>query len=268
MEKNTKDNPKKKFAKLSVSINDDQGEFNVSSDITGTLLQSPQNVQTVSNGASSMLHSFPAHASDTLSDSATILIYLWKTDGSNEDLSKQVQDLEAGRSQFNLSSAVSTTLSMDAHTNLGPKLPEPTSVKCLAQNQLTAMVPGSETTVNCDYMTTASLGTQLNLDLWDNHQPSALCQTHSQLAAMASNSKGAAQGGSQATIQQFSNDGILPDLHGLCHNPHISQSVSQILSAYDAQARQESIQGKPAQVKKFQRQDGPMRTISELMVKR
>ena len=36
----------------------------------------------------------------------------------------------------------------------------------------------------------------------------------------------------------------------LRHNPHISQSVSQILSTYDAQARQEPIQGKPAQVKK------------------
>ena len=112
------------------------------------------------------------------------------------------------------------------------------------------MVPGSQTAVNCDYMITASLGTQLNPDLWDNHQPSALRQTHCHLAAMASNSQGAALGGSQATIQQFSNDGILPDLHGLCHNPHISQSVSQILSAYDAQTCQESIQGKPAQVKK------------------
>ena len=138
-------------------------------DISGTLLQSPQNVQTVSYGASSVLHSSPAHAYDTLSDSATIVFYLWKIDGSNEDLSKQVQDLEAGRLQFNPNPAVSTTVSMDAHTNLGPKLPESTSVKCLAQNQLTAKVPGSQTTVNCDYITTASLGTQLNPDLWDNH---------------------------------------------------------------------------------------------------
>ena len=48
-------------------------------------------------------------------------------------------------------------------------------------------------------------------------------QTYSQLAAMASNNQAAATGGSQATIQQFSNDGILPDLHVLRHNPHISQ---------------------------------------------
>ena len=65
-----------------------------------------------------------------------------------------------------------------------------------------------------------------------------------------SNNQPAATGSSQLTIQQFSNDGILPDLQVLRHNPHISQSVSQILSAYDAQARQDSLQGKPAQVKK------------------
>ena len=36
--KNTRDTPKMKSAKLSIPINDDQGEFNVSSDMAGSLL--------------------------------------------------------------------------------------------------------------------------------------------------------------------------------------------------------------------------------------
>ena len=118
--KNSKDTPKKKSAKLSVPFNDDQGELNVSSDIAGSLLQSPQNIQTVSNSTSSVLNGSPAHTSDTISESATILAYLRKIDASNEALSKRVQDLEASRLQSNPNPTASV-VSMGAHMNLGPK---------------------------------------------------------------------------------------------------------------------------------------------------
>ena len=135
--------------------------------------------------------------------------------------------------------------------NLGLRLPELTSAMPLTQNQLTTVVSGNQATGSHNHTSITNHGIQLNPDLRDINQPSALHQTHSQLAAMVLNNQTAATGGSQATIQQFSNDSILPDLPVLRHNPHISQSVSQILSAYDAQARQESLQGKPAQVKEI-----------------
>ena len=98
--KTSKDTPKKKSAKLSVPFSDDQGELNVSSDIAGSLLQSPQNIQTVSNGTCSVLHGSPAHASSTISDSATILAYLKKTDAPNEALSERVQELKVDPSSI------------------------------------------------------------------------------------------------------------------------------------------------------------------------
>ena len=52
--------------------------------------------------------------------------------------------------------------------------------------------------------------------------------------------------GVQETAQYFSRDGVMPDISVLRQNPHISQSVSQILAAYDVQARQDSFQGKIA----------------------
>ena len=72
----------------------------------------------------------------------------------------------------------------------------------------------------------------MNLGLRDINQALALHQTRSQLAAAASNSQAAALAGFQETIHQFAHDGILTDLNALHHNPRISQSVSQILSAY------------------------------------
>ena len=50
----------------------------------------------------------------------------------------------------------------------------------------------------------------------------------------------------QDTAQNFSRDGVMPDISVLHQNPHILQSVSQILAAYDIQAWQDSFQGKPA----------------------
>ena len=247
--KNSKDTPKKKSAKLTLPFDDDQGELNVSSDIAGSLPQSPQNIQTVSSGISSVPSGSPAHTSDTISESATILAYLRKIDASNEALSKRVHDLEASRPQFNPNSTVSAT-SRGAHTNLAPNSTEPSSVTLLTHNQPMATVSGNQATANHHHLIAPNLGIQLNPDARDINQPSTMRQTHSQHAATASNNQPAATGGSQLTLQQFSNDGILPDLQVLRHNPHISQSVSQILSAYDAQARQDSLQGKPAHVKK------------------
>ena len=42
----------------------------------------------------------------------------------------------------------------------------------------------------------------------------------------------------------------MPDINVLRQNPRISQTVSQILSAYDTQAQQDSLLGKPTHVKK------------------
>ena len=52
--------------------------------------------------------------------------------------------------------------------------------------------------------------------------------------------------GVQETAQHFSQGGVMPDISVLHQNPHISKSVSQILAAYDVQARQDSFQGKAA----------------------
>ena len=172
-----------------------------------------------------------------------------KIDASNEALSKRVRDLEASRIQFNPNTTASAT-SMGAHMNLGPKPIQPSSVTPLTHIQPMATVSGNQATASHNHLNAPNLGIQLNPDARDINQPPLMRQTHSQLAATASNNQAAATSGSQPTIQQFSNDGILPDLQVLHHNPHISQSVSQILSAYDAQARQDSLQGMPAQVKK------------------
>ena len=117
-----------------------------------------------------------------------------------------------------------------------------------AFHQLTATVSGSQATSSRGFTDTTNPDIQMHPRLRDVNHASILHQTHSQPAAVMSSGQAAAL--AQDTIQRVLNDSILPDLHVFRHNPCISQSVSQILSTYDAKTRQESIHGNPARVKK------------------
>ena len=46
-------------------------------------------------------------------------------------------------------------------------------------------------------------------------------------------------------LAQFTMDGIVPNINVLRQNQSVPQSVSKVLASYEAQARQDAIQGKP-----------------------
>ena len=79
---------------------------------------------------------------------------------------------------------------------------------------------------------------------------SQLHQPGSQQATTAMNSYTGGPNAIQDATQHFTDEGVMPDINVLRQNPRFSQTVSQILSAYDSQARQDSLLEKPTHVKK------------------
>ena len=100
----------------------------------------------------------------------------------------------------------------------------------------------------------ANSETPLNLHLPSGAQASAMTlntrqpQVLHQISGLFSHDMG--HQGVQDTAQYFSHDGVMPDINILCQNPQISQSVSQILTAFDVQVQQDSFQGKIVPTKK------------------
>ena len=66
---------------------------------------------------------------------------------------------------------------------------------------------------------------------------SQLRQPGSQQATTAMNSYTGGPNAIQDATQHFTDEGVMPDINVLRQNPQISQTVSQMLSAYDSQAR-------------------------------
>ena len=187
-------------------------------DLSGSFLQSPEPTGTVS----SVEYTTPAayNSQSSSSNSDAILSYLKKLDESNQVLLKRVSDLEASKS-------LPLTPSPRSHSHAAHPLTMPPPV---GQNQL----PDTRITMP----TSAPMATQ-NTTV----NPNLTSHIHCTQTI----------GGAASVDHQpihYGSDGVLPSVSALRQNPTISQSVSQVMASYEAQAKQEASLGKQIPTKK------------------
>ena len=187
-------------------------------DLSGSFLQSPEPTGTVS----SVEYTTPAayNSQSSSSNSDAILSYLKKLDESNQVLLKRVSDLEASKS-------LPSTPSPRSHSHAAHPLAMPPPV---GQNQL----PDTRVTMATS-KPMATQNTAVN--------PNLTSHTH------CTQTTGGAASVDHQPIH-YGSDGVLPSVSALRQNPTISQSVSQVMASYEAQAKQEASLGKQIPTKK------------------
>ena len=167
--------------------------------------------------------------------SESILALLQKLDESNQELLRRVSDLESQKTvktnssgtqsqsdiptlptQNNLHSLASTSQNAFPHTTSDPRL-----------NNVQSQFPRVDTATH-QFNAVTALSQPLQMDA------SSSQATPSTLLAQ--------QADTHAT--HFPSDGVLPGINVLRQNQNISQSVAQVLASYEAQAKQETSQGK------------------------
>ena len=175
---------------------------NKGSDLSGSFLQSPETVQTVSN----FDHTTSVDSTQSSSDNSdTILAYLKKLDESNQALLKRVSDLEANKSLPSTPSPRSQcepshSLIMHAPVGQGqgPRVTIPVTKPRHTQDTAAASISAGQIQ-----------NTQLPADtLAVDHQP-----------------------------LHYNTDGVIASVTTLRQNPTISQSVAQVMASYEAQAK-------------------------------
>ena len=183
-------------------------------DLDGSFLQLTE--QTVSTVPSSVVGS----ATQIPDKSDAILEYLQKIDMTNQALIRRVNELETNKS------VASTPQQPRSHSGIQPT--------------------ASQTTLNPPYQSIgATSGDTFRSTL--PPQVNVFSGHHSQ-APQGRATVGQVTGEQQQSV--FNADGILPNINSLRQNPSISQSVAQIMSSYETQAKQEAAIGKNQHTRK------------------
>ena len=183
-------------------------------DLDGSFLQLAE--QTVSTVPSSAV----GNATQIPDKSDAILEYLQKIDMTNQALIRRVNELETNKS------VASTPQQPRSHSGIEPTV--------------------SQVTLNPSYQSIgATSGDTFRPTL--PPQPNVFSGHNSQ-APQGRATVGQVMGDQQQSV--FNTDGILPNINSLRQNPSISQSVAQIMSSYETQAKQEAAIGKNQHTRK------------------
>ena len=163
----------------------------------------------------------PTPQAAPIDKSDVILAYLQRLDQSNQALTKHVVELETNRPM------------VSAPQNAGSRLTAIPAVPNLLKSTVQVQYPvdGGSTAVGsthgANHLSNPSSG-----------------PASSNITAKQGLLQGILQPEAPVNQAQFNADGILPSLSTLRQNQDISQSVNQVLSSYENQARLEATQGK------------------------